>query len=131
MNPDPLARQVRNVANRVNETPLNRKDEAMRRVLLTLVAMGILAVAASPALAGHGYYRDYRHGGFYAPAYVHPRVLVAPPVVVPYVGYQAVAPYVGYETVVPAPVYRYRPYYPGVQSGFYYRGPGVSIGVGF
>jgi hypothetical protein len=122
MNPDPLARQVRNVANRVNKTPLNRKDEAMRRVLLTLATLGILAVAASPALAGHGYHHGYRHGGFYAPAYVQPRVWVAPPVVVPYGGYPA---------VVPAPVYRYRPYYPGVQSGFYYRGPGVSIGVGF
>jgi hypothetical protein len=122
MNHDPLARQVRNVANRVNKTPLNRKDEAMRRVLLTLATMGILAVAASPALADHGYHHGYRHGGFYAPAYVQPRVWVAPPVV---------APYVGYPVVVPPPVYRYRPYYPGVQSGFYYRGPGVSIGVGF
>jgi len=112
----------------------------MRRVLLTLATMGILAVAASPALADHFYRDGYRHGGFYAPAYVHPRVWVAPPVIVPYggyqavapyVGYEAVAPYVGYQTVVPAPVYRYRPYYPGVQSGFYYRGPGVSIGVGF
>jgi len=103
----------------------------MRRVLLILATMGILAVAASPALADHGYYHGYRHGGFYAPAYVHPRVLVAPPVVVPYGGYEAVAPYGGYPAVVPAPVYRYRPYYPGVQSGFYYRGPGVSIGVGF
>jgi len=119
---NPLARQVRNVANRVNKTPLDRKDEAMRRVLLTLATMGILAVAASPALADHGYYHGYHHGGCYAPAYVHPRVWVAPPVVMPYVGYRA---------VVPAPVYRYRPYYPNVQSGFYYRGPGVSIGVGF
>ena len=98
----------------------------MRRVLLTLATLGILAVAASPAWADHGnyhgYHHGYHHGGFYAPAYVHPRVWVAPPVVMPYGGYPV---------VVPAPVYRYRPYYPEVQSGFYYRGPGVSIGVGF
>ena len=115
-----------------NSLPLIRKDEAMRRILLTLAAIGVLAVAANQALAGvyvgvggyGGGYHGGHHGhhGYCAPVVVAPRVYLPPRVVVPYPDYPPV--------VYPR-VYRPSYYYPAPQSGFYYRGPGVSIGVGF
>jgi hypothetical protein len=90
----------------------------MKRFALMLATLAILCVGAAQAQA-HGYHHGHGgyHGGFYGPAVVYPRVWAPPVVVVP-------------PRVYP-PVYDYRYYAPRPSTGFYYRGPGVSIGVGF
>lgn len=123
----------------------------MRRVLLTLSAIGVLAVAASQARAegalsypmaahvaakyglhhpGHNtaVIREvsHRYRGPYRPRphWYHRGpgpVIVHPPV------------YRRLPVVVPVypPIYRYGPYYPRPRGGFSYYGPGFSIGIGF
>jgi len=91
----------------------------MRRVALILATLGILCLAAGQAQAHpyHHGYGGYYHGYYYAPVVVRPPVWVAPPVVVP-------AP-------IYPPVYQSPCYYPAPAAGIYYRGPGLSIGIGF
>lgn len=89
----------------------------MKRFALILAALGILCVAVGQAQAhpyyyGHGAY----HGAYYRPVVVRPPIVVAPRVVVPVPAYP--------------PVYSPYCYYPDPGYGFYYRGPGVSVGVG-
>lgn len=88
----------------------------MRRFALMVAALAILGVSAGQAQA-HGHHGHYGHHGYYTPAVVYPRVWAPPVVVMP-------------PRVYP-PVYDYRYYTPRPASGFYYRGPGVSVGVGF
>ena len=101
----------------------------MKSVALVVVALGLLLAMAAPSSAHsywgpvhhhhYGYAGPYYYGGYSpvvvvpAPAYVNP----APPTVV--------AP--AYPSVVPSPYYYYGT--PGVSFG--YRGPRVSVGVGF
>jgi hypothetical protein len=98
----------------------------MRRVLLMLATLAFVGVAVNQVQAheyeyhhGHGYYAGYR-----APIVVAPRVW--PRVV-------EVAPEPFYPPVVYPPAVYPRPwrYCPGPSYGVYYRGPGLSIGVGF
>lgn len=96
----------------------------MKRIALALTVVGVLALFAAEAQAHPP--RHYRGGPprsrYHAPPrYYGPRVVYPPPVVR--------APY-GPAWVVPAPVYPH-PYYYGPRSGFYYRGSGISIGIGF
>jgi hypothetical protein len=100
----------------------------MKRAAWILIVLGILCFATSQAQAHdwyHGGYHGYRgpaYGGFYGPVVVGPRVVVVPQVVVP------VAPP---PVVVYPPAYRYRYYAPVPSGGIYYRGRGLSIGVGW
>jgi hypothetical protein len=102
-------------------SPCSERKTPMRRIILILAAVGMFGVTANQAIAhdGHGYggchsapyYHDY-----YRPAYIAPRlpyVMATPPV------------------VVARPPYGYRYYAPVPQPGFYYRGSGISIGIGF
>ncbi len=93
----------------------------MRRFTLILAVLGMLCLTGATAQAG-GYHHHYGHyrgpwGGYHgpvavrSPAWVAPRVVVPPPVVV----------------AVPRP----RCYYAEPGYGFYYRGRGVSVSVGF
>ena len=90
----------------------------MRRVALILVTLGILCLAAGQAQAhpSHHSCGGYYHG-YYGPVVVARPVWIAPPVVVSVPAYP--------------PVYRPQCYYPAPAASFYYRGPGLSIGVGF
>ncbi|MDY0166207.1 MAG: hypothetical protein RBS80_06660 [Thermoguttaceae bacterium] len=96
----------------------------MKRIALALAVVAVLAVGAARAQAHPP--RHYRGGPpprshYYAPPrHYGPRVVYPPPR----------RPYYGPAVVVPAPVYPY-PYYYGPSSGFYYRGSGISIGIGF
>jgi hypothetical protein len=91
----------------------------MRRIALILATLGILCVAVSQVQA-HGYHHGYGgyYRGYYGPVVVRPPVVVAPPIIVR-------------PRVVYPPVYGYRYYDPSPSGGFYYQGPGVSVGVGF
>ncbi len=100
----------------------------MRRFALALAVIGILALGATAAQAqpprpyhGSHYGRHYGHH-YAAPRYHGPRVMYPPPVVRHH--------YYHPGWVVPAPVYPVPYYYPP-SSGFYYRGSGISIGIGF
>jgi hypothetical protein len=102
----------------------------MKRVAWILTVLGILCLAAGQAQAHdgryygghHGGYHGVYHGGFYGPVVVRPQVWVGPRVLVPV----APPPVVAYP-----PAYRYRCYEPIPSGGFYYRGRGLSIGVGW
>ncbi len=112
----------------------------MRRVALALAVVGVLAFGAAQAQARpphadrsphhsqrgrHHSYRGPHHGYGYhhGPSRYHwPRAVVPPPVVRHH--------YYGPRWAVPVPVYP-RPYYYAPRSGFYYRGSGISIGIGF
>jgi hypothetical protein len=85
----------------------------MRRFAMTLAVLGILCFAAGQAQAD-GHYSHHGHHGWYAPVIVPRPVVVARPIVPVY-----------------PPVCGYRYYQPWPASGFYYRSPGLSIGVGF
>jgi hypothetical protein len=122
-----------------------RKEIAMKRILLTVAALGVLAC---PVLAAgvptnshlqasyidanldhrtpvnivqvdhyyHGGHSGGHHNGWYGPRVYYPPVWVNPQIVRPY----------------PCPPPIYRPYYyTPPYAGFYYRSPGISIGVGF
>lgn len=101
----------------------------MKSVAIVVVALGLLMAMAAPSLA-HGYWVPVHHHhyaysgpyyyGGYAPVVVTPAPVygytTAPTVVAP-----------AYPPVAPTPYYYYGA--PGVSLGF--RGPRVSIGVGF
>ena len=99
----------------------------MRRIALAMTMFAVLAFGATQAQAQHPRHHHGRsHSSYrYAPPrhYHHHG---------PRYGYPApmVRPYYGPRWVAPVPVYPY-PYYYGPSSGFYYRGSGVSIGIGF
>jgi hypothetical protein len=92
----------------------------MKRIALILAVLGVLCVGVGQARAD-AWHHGYHHGGYYG--YQRPVVVVRPPV------------WVAPPVVVPVPVYPpvYRPYcyQPAPAAGFYYRGSGVSIGIGF
>ncbi len=96
----------------------------MRRIVLALAVVAVLAFGAAQAHAHPPWHyrggppRSYR----YAPPPRYVPVPVYPPPVVRH--------YYGPPVFVPAPVYP-RPYYYPPRSGFYYRGSGISIGIGF
>ena len=100
----------------------------MKRVAWILTVLGILCFATGQAQA-HDWYHDGHHGcheayyhGYHGPVVVRPQVWVGPRVIVP-----VVPP----PEVVYPPAYPY-PYYQAVPSGgIYYRGPRLSIGVGW
>jgi len=100
----------------------------MKSVSILVVALGLLLAMAGPSLA-NGYWAPahHHHYGYAGPYY---SAGYRPVVVVP-------APVFGYATYPPvvAPVYAPvapGPYYYGAPSvSFGYRGPGVSVGVGF
>jgi hypothetical protein len=92
----------------------------MKRMLLSLAALGILGMGATQAFA-HDWYGGCHHGhGYYGSYYVKrlppppPRFVVPPP-----------PPPV----IVGRPAYGYRYYAP--QPGIYYQNRGISIGIGF
>ncbi|MDZ7615856.1 MAG: hypothetical protein U1E05_02565 [Patescibacteria group bacterium] len=106
----------------------------MKRIALALTVLAVLALSTQQLQAGpprhhgpkhhgpqyHQYHKHHhhRHGGPHGSRYyVPPRVVYPAPVYRPYYGRAYVAP-----------AY---PYYYGPSSGFYYRGSGVSIGIGF
>ncbi|MFZ1934896.1 MAG: hypothetical protein WCB27_17400 [Thermoguttaceae bacterium] len=102
----------------------------MRRVACVLTVLGILCVAVGEAQAHNPYFHNQYHHAYHGSVVVHPRVYVAPRVVVP------VAPV---PTVVyPQPLY-YSPMYgcgypyyaPVPAAGFYYRSRGLSLGIGW
>jgi hypothetical protein len=117
----------------------------MKTIGTIALVLGVLTLAATPSFAdpgvsvqfasGHGdhawagnnhevHHEHWHHGWYGYPVVVAPRV-VQPAVVVPY---GVVPPVVAYPPVYAAP--RYYPY--GAPSaGFYYRSPGISMGVGF
>jgi hypothetical protein len=107
----------------------------MKSVALVVVALGLLLAMAAPSLAHgywapvhHHYYGPYYYGG-YRPVVVAPTV-VAPAPVYGYAPYSPAYPPVvapAYSPVVTSPYYYYGA--PGVSFG--YRGPRVSIGLGF
>lgn len=102
----------------------------MKRVACILTVLAIVCLAAGQVQAYGGHYGGYHggygghHGGHYGAYYggYHGPVVVAPRVVVP-----AYPP----ARVIYPPPYRYRCYEPAPVGGFFYRGPGVSIGVGW
>jgi hypothetical protein len=104
----------------------------MKGVAFLVVALGLLLAMAAPSLAhdhwgGHGgYYAPIHHHGYYGPHYGGYRPVVVVPA--PVYGYATYPPVVGsvYAPVVPGPCYYGAP---GVSLGF--RGPRVSVGVGF
>lgn len=99
----------------------------MKRVALTLTTLAILFGTANAAFA-HGYHGP-RHGyynSFRGPAVMRGHVLTGPTMLVqppPRVYYR---PYYR-----PAPCYRHRYYAPAPRYNFYYRGRGLSFGIGF
>ncbi len=102
----------------------------MKRIALALTVMAVLVFSAGAAQAGHhghhGHHRGHHHGPppksrFYVPPHFGPRVIYPPPVV---------RSYYGPAWVAPPYAYPYRPYY-APRSGVYYRGSGISIGIGF
>ena len=102
----------------------------MKRVALTLTALAILFVTANAAFAQgyhgprHGYYNSFR-----GPAVMRGHVLTGPTMLVqppPRVYYRPYRPYYR-----PVPRYHYRYYAPTPRYNFYYRGRGLSLGVGF
>ncbi len=95
----------------------------MRRIALALAVVGALVLCAGPAQASHP--RSYRGGPHRSYRYAPPRYYGPRPYRPP-----VVRAYPVYPWVVPAPVYP-RPYYYPPASGFYYRGSGISIGIGF
>lgn len=102
----------------------------MKRVALILTVLGILCLASSQAYAhgGHrgGHHDGYavHHGGHYCGPVVRPQVWVGPRVIVPV----APPPAVMYRPAYP---YAYPYYAPAPSGGFYYRGRGLSLGVGW
>ena len=102
----------------------------MKRVVLALAAVAVLCIAANQAQAAGvavtvgGWdppAHVVHHHGWRRPVVVHPPVFYPPRVIVP-----------AYPPVVYPPVYSVpRVYYGGPNGSFYYRGPGVSLGVGF
>jgi hypothetical protein len=90
-----------------------------------LATLGILCVAAKEVQAHefHGYHHRYGYYAGYCAPIVVSRPVWARPVVV--------APLTVYPRVVYPRVYSYPYYYSVPSSGFYYQGPGLSIGVGF
>ncbi len=96
----------------------------MRRIVLALAVVGVLAFGATEAQAHRP--RHYRGGPPRSHRYARPPRYAPRPVYPPPVVRHYYAPPV----FVPAPVYP-RPYYYPPRSGFYYRGSGISIGIGF
>jgi len=91
----------------------------MQRIVFALVAFGILGLTANQALAHDWYGPNYHHPGYAhhcGQVYVRPTVVVVPARPLPTVVY---APRT-YGYCAPAP-----------RTGFYYRGSGISIGIGF
>jgi hypothetical protein len=106
----------------------------MKKVVLAVLVLGLLFAAAAPSLAhdhwaGHGrYYGPAYHHGYWGPQYYggYRPIVVVP--TAPVYGYRVYPPAIG--PVYSTPVVPY-PYYatPGVTLGF--RGPRISVGVGF
>ena len=90
----------------------------MKRITLILATFALLCLAGGQAQA-HGHHGHHGHHGYHGRG----RVVVHAPV------------WAGPRRFAPPPVYRsvYRPryYYAAPSYGFYYRGRGVSVGVGF
>jgi hypothetical protein len=117
--------------------------KTIKTIVAIAAVLGLVAFLAAPAAAGTGvavkfavahgehglagniqpvHYGHWHHGWYGGPVVVARPVV--PAVVVPY----AVAPPV----VAYPPVYAPPPYYYGApRAGLYYRGPGISVGVGF
>jgi hypothetical protein len=98
----------------------------MKRIAWILTVLGILWMSAGAAQADwyHGPHYGPHHHGYCGPVVVRPPVVIARPVVVP-VGPPP-------PPVVYQPVYPYSCYYqPAPAGGIYYRGRGLSIGIGW
>jgi hypothetical protein len=95
----------------------------MKRFSLALVVLGLMALA--PAVAHAGCFAGYPYYSYtpvyQVPVYQQPVMVVPDPVLVP-------AP-----VIVPQWYHHHHHpgYYYGPRAGVYYRGPHVSVGVGF
>jgi hypothetical protein len=97
----------------------------MKRAAWILTVLGILWMSAGAAQADwyhHGPHHGPYHHGYCGPVVARPPVMVYRPMVVP------VAPP---PPVVYQPVYPYGYYRPAPVGGIYYRGRGLSIGIGW
>jgi hypothetical protein len=115
----------------------------MRTIASIAVALGVVALLVTPVFAapgvavefavGHGGYAGNIHEVHYDHGHHHGYGSHG------YYGYGAypvVRPWVGVPYVVSPPVVAYPPAYVAPRcyapsAGFYYRGPGISVGVGF
>jgi len=95
----------------------------MKRMLLSLVAIGILAVTANQAFAHDWYGGGHHNPGYYRSYYGMP--LPPPPPCFD------MLPPPPPPFVIGRPAYGYRYYAPVPRSGIYYRNRGISIGIGF
>jgi hypothetical protein len=117
------------------------KEQVMKRVALIVAVFAVLAVFASPALAGHGYYHHGygHHHGYHHHGYSNfglylgaPSTVVVPAPVYTYPAYSpTVVTYPSPTVVYPRPAYVVPRAYvaPGGYIG--YRSRGLSIGLGF